>query len=115
MSVTATDAQMQAFADQRIRPFAESLRLLLAQAQDHKAAITDEFTRAGSGPLWNDARTDGPPHLLASGPTSSPDDVSNFNSLLDAIISLLTTTGGSIAGHSGEYQILQRACVRPLT
>jgi hypothetical protein len=89
----ATNAQMQAYADERIRPFAESLRLLLAQAQDHLAAITDEYARATSGPIWNDARSDGPPHLLASGPGSSPDDLTNFNAFLVAFVNLCTTTG----------------------
>jgi hypothetical protein len=109
----ANNVQMQSYADTRIRPFAEAMRSLLAQAQDNLAAIADEYARAVAGPLWNDARSDGPPHLLASGPGSSPDDLTNFNALLVAFVNLCTTNAAnSISGMSGQYNILLRACVR---
>jgi hypothetical protein len=112
----ATNQQMQSYADGRIRPFAESIRSLLAQAQDNVTAIADEFSRSSSGPIWNDARADGPPHLLAAGPGSSPDDVSNFNAFLVAFINLCTTSAAnSISGMSGQYGVLQRACVRSIS
>lgn len=113
----ATDIQMQAFMDQRVRPRAEQCRLLLSNLQDDNASIADEFSRAASGPLWNDARTDGPPHLLASGPTSSPDDLSNYNSVMVTLLAVIagTATPTQISSFPGQWAILMRACVRPAT
>lgn len=111
----ATNAQMQAYCDNRLRPFAEDCRALLAKAQDHLAAITDEFARSGAGPLWADTRTD-PPHLLASGPGSSPDDVANLNQFLTDLIKFFTQLNNqTVSCRSGEYGILLRAAVRPVS
>jgi hypothetical protein len=109
----ATDQQMQSYADSRIRPFAEALRSLLAQAQDDLTAITDEFARAGAGPIWHDNRLDGPPHLLASGPGASPDDLTNFNQVLTDFVKFCTQLNNTtVSCRSGEVGILMRACVR---
>lgn len=59
----ATDAQMQAFTDQRLRPRAEQARAFYLSLGDDKAAINDEYARATSNQAWVDARTDGPPNL----------------------------------------------------
>lgn len=42
----ATDAQMQAYADQRVRPRAEQFRDLRARCLDDKALIDDIYARA---------------------------------------------------------------------
>lgn len=115
----ATDQQMQTFADQRIRPFAELFRALHGRAVDDAAAIGDEFTRAANGPLWADARTDGPPHLLASGPGASPDDLTNYNALVVALNTILAGTNtaqdaANAATVRANYAVLMRACVRPV-
>ena len=119
----ASDAQMQSYCDQRIRPRAEALRLLLSQITDDAAAIGDEFSRAVSGPIWNDARTDGPPHLLASGPGSSPDDLTNYNALAVALRNLVDGTsvanGSTVAADAAtlaaNWPVLMRACVRSVS
>lgn len=105
----ATDQQMQHFADERIRPFAEAARLLLAQARDHKAAIDDAYARASGGAAWADGRTDGPPHLLQAGGGANPDDVLNFNAFVSALIAFFDST------QAASWAVLQRACVRPLS
>lgn len=113
----ATDAQMQAYMDQRVRPRAEQFRLLLSNVQDDETAITDEFARASNGPIWNDARTDGPPHLLASGPGSSPDDLTNYNAMAVTFLALVngTATPTQVSNFPGQWAIFQRACVRPVS
>ncbi len=103
----ATNAQMQSFADARIRPFAEAARALLLSANDHKAALDDVYARASGTSAWTDARTDGPPHLLAAGNSASPDDVLNFNAFLTKLQTFFTSTAAS------EWGVLARACVRP--
>lgn len=105
----ATDAQMQTFADQRVRPFAEAARALYLAAKDHKASLDDEYDRAANGAVWNDARTDGPPHLLQAGSGASPDDVLNFNDFLAGLITFFETT------KAGDWAVLVRACVRPVS
>lgn len=58
--MAATDAQMQAYCDQRIRVRAEQVRALVNSMRDDKAAIDAAYDRAANGAAWTDARTDGP-------------------------------------------------------
>lgn len=113
----ATNAQMQAYADQRVRPMAEKIRNVFALAADHQAVIDDVYARAVSNDRWNDARTDGPPHLLQSGNSASPDDMLNFNTVL---VRLLQFKNGTFANVSEAnefaalWAVLQDSCVRPI-
>jgi hypothetical protein len=99
----ANDQQMQTFCDTRIRVFAEQIRAAYIAAQDHKAAIDDEYARATSSAAWADNRTD-PPHLLQSGNGANPDDMLNFNAFLTNFIAYM-------AGESA-WPVLEKACVR---
>lgn len=117
----ATNAQMQAYCDQRLRPFAEAFRAVYIAALDHKAANDDVYARAIGASRWDDARTDGPPHLLASGGNASPDDIEVFNSFITALIAVVQGSGESDAVKAGyvntlrsEWTVLQDACVRPV-
>ncbi len=118
---TATNQQMQNYCDQRIRPRAEAIRLLLAQLTDDTANIGDEYARAVSNSGWADGRTDGPPHLLQSGNGASPDDVLNYNAFAVALRNLLNgasvANGSSVAADAAsvaaDWPVLLRATVRP--
>lgn len=103
----ATNAQMQTFANERIRPFAEQFQLVLIRADQHKAAIDDVYDRADGGALWSDARTDGPPHLLKAGTGASPDDVLNFNSFITALLDVINGTGENDATKAGYVNTLR--------
>lgn len=112
----ATNAQMQIYADQRVRPFAELLRKLFTEAADHKAAIDDIYARATGTNRWDDGRLDGPPHLLQSANSANPDDMLNFNALLTRIAQLKAGTFATVAEANecaGLITVLVRACVRP--
>ncbi len=117
----ATDTQMQAFADQRIRPRSEQFRTLVLALADDTAALGDEYARAVGTSRWNDARTDGPPHLLQAGNSASPDDLLNFNAFAAALLNLVNATsvanGSSVAADAATvhstWAVLERACVRP--
>lgn len=110
----ANDAQMQVYCDTRIRPRAEAFRLLVAQCTDDKNNITDEYARGVSASAWADNRTDGPPHLLKSGNSASPDDILNYNGLLTTFLALIagTATAQNVTDFPGQWAVLQRACVR---
>lgn len=113
----ATNAQMQRYADERIRPFAEHFRAVLAEAADHQAAIDDAYARAAGTDRWTDARTDGPPHLLKAGNSASPDDVLNFNSFVAALLDVIAGNGSDATNAAtlrANWAVLQDACVRPL-
>lgn len=115
----ATNAQMQTFANERVRPFAEQFRAVLAAAQDHKSAIDDVYARGVSNDRWTDARTDGPPKLLMSGNAANPDDMLNFNSFLAAFTEIMNGTNtandaANAATMRTDWQVLVDACVRPL-
>lgn len=113
----ATNVQMQTFADTRVRVFAEQFRALIAAARDHKSSIDDVYARAVGGSRWNDARTDGPPHLLQSGNSASPDDMLTFNAVVSDIIDIIDNVGDQAAKCADlrtTWAILVDACVRPL-
>lgn len=117
----ATNAQMQRFADERVRPFAEQFRGVLAAAADHKSAIDDVYARAVSNDRWTDGRTDGPPKLLMSGNSASPDDMLVFNTFVANLLNALNATGENDATKAGyvnemraQWAVLVDACVRPL-
>jgi hypothetical protein len=118
----ATDPQMQAYADNRIRTRAEAARALVNALRDDKAAVDDAYARATSAARWNDARTDGPPHLLQSGNSANPDDLLNYNVWVSALLNLLDGTsvanGSTVAADAAtvknNWAVFQRACVRAL-
>ncbi len=113
----ATNAQMQAYADQRVRVRAEQLRDLFNACADDKESIDDVYARASGSNAWADARTDGPPHLLQAGNSANPDDMLNFNALLALMAKLQTGTfasQGEANGFAAQLTVLLRACVRPV-
>lgn len=117
----ATNQQMQAFCDQRIRPRSEALRLLITQMSDDLTNIGDEYARATSNSAWADNRTDGPPHLLQSGNSANPDDLLNYNAFASALKNLIYGTsvanGSTVASDAATmvstWPVLLHACVRP--
>lgn len=111
----ATNAQMQTFANERVRPMAEQLRAVFIAGADHTAAIDDIYARGVGSSRWNDNRTD-PPHLLQSGNSASPDDMLNFNSAMAMLEKFRTGTfasQGEANAFAGMWAVLQDACVRP--
>ena len=107
----ATDQQMQQYANERIRVRAEQARAFIAALRDDSAAIADVYARANAGAAWNDARTDGPPKLLASA------DVLVFNTVTLALLKCLDGTASSqdVTDLNANWPVFQAACVRPVT
>lgn len=114
----ATDVQMQKFADERVRTFAEKFRAVLVEAADHLSAIDDVYARGVSSNRWTDARTDGPPKLLMSGDSANPDDMLNFNSFCSALVAIVNGTGDDATNAAtvrANWAVLVDACVRPVS
>jgi hypothetical protein len=110
----ATDQQMQAFADQRIRVRAELFRAIKNGFVDDKASLDAVYDRAANGSAWNDSRTDGPPKLLGS------NDMLSYNTFISAFNSLMTGSGENDATKAaivndirGNLVTLLSGCVRP--
>lgn len=96
----ATDAQVQAFVDSRLRPRCEALRNLIAQMNDDIAAIGDVYSNlTQQSPTWTDPRTDVPNQLTAA-------NVLSINSALHVCVNAVT-------GDS-SWPVVESACVRPL-
>lgn len=113
----ATNAQMQRFADERIRVRAEQFRALLIACQDDSNAMDDPYARAVGSDRWTDARTDGPPHLLKSGNSASPDDLLNFNTFIALFQKFMAGTFSTVEeanGAAANWAVLVDACVRPV-
>ncbi len=112
----ATNAQMQAYADGRLRVRAEAFRGLRAACLDDKSAIDDIYARAAGTNRWNDTRTD-PPHILQAGNSASPDDMLNYNALVSLFEKFCAGTFsdlGEANSAAGSLATLERACVRPV-
>lgn len=124
----ATNEQMQAYCDQRVRVRAEQFRGLYNSCKDDKLAIDDVYARSATNPpvlgQWLDARTDGPPHLLQSGYSaqdtpSSPDDIGVYNAFISAFLGIIdaedgTNDAANAAALRNNWAVFQRACVRPV-
>ena len=112
--MAANDTQMQTFASERIRVRAEQFRAIINACRDDKAAIDAVYDRAANGAAWTDARTDGPPKLLAS------QDILVFNAFISDFLAVIDGTGdaaakaGHVDGVHGNLAVFQSACVRPL-
>ncbi len=108
--MSASDQQMQVYCDQRIRPRAEQSRGLVAALRDDKAAIDAVYDRSANGAAWTDARTDGPPKLLAS------QDVLVYNSVATLLLKCIdgTATSQDITDLHANWSVFQAACVRPI-
>lgn len=106
----ANDAQMQQYADERIRVRAEQCRAIANALRDDRAAIDDVYARAASQTPWTDARTDGPPRLLAS------QDVLVFNSVAALLLKCIdgTATVEDVGQLHANWPVFQAACVRPV-
>lgn len=113
----ATDPQMQSFSDQRIRPRAEQFRNLRAACLDDVGAIDAAYERGVSNSRWTDARTDGPPKLLISGNSASPDDVLNYNAFIGLFEKFMAGTFATVEeanSAAAQWLVLQDAAVRPI-
>lgn len=118
--MSATDEQMQRYADERIRRRAEQLRAVFASMRDDRAALGEVYDRADGGDPWADDRTDGPPKLLLS------QDVLVYNTIIFNLVKVLDGveegTEQQIANQRAAYvaevrnnwaQFMQ-ACVQPI-
>jgi hypothetical protein len=106
----ATDQQMQAFADQRMRVRAEQCRAIVNALRDDKAAIDSVYDRAANGAAWNDARADGPPKLLAS------QDVLTYNAVASLLLKCVDGTASvqDVSDLHANWAPFMAACARGL-
>jgi cephalosporin hydroxylase len=96
----ATNQQVQAYSDQRVRVRAEAFRALVEACADDKLAIDDVYAACSQpSPTWTDGRTDGVPHLAA------PSDILAYNELI--------TSFAAWVAAEGNYAVVQKLCVNP--
>lgn len=108
--MSATDQQMQTYADGRMRKRAEGFRAIVDSARDDKASIEAVFDRAANGAAWNDARTDGPPKLLTQ------QSFLVYNSVITLFLKCIdgTATLQDLSDLHGNWPQFQELCVRPV-
>lgn len=97
--MAATNEQVQAYVEQRVRPRCEQIRALYLQCKDDKAAIDDVYANLIDNPNWADTHTGNPPHLL------TPADVLSWNAFVTGFIAF-------VEGDANYAKVLQ-GCVRP--
>lgn len=97
----ATDEQIQAFVNTRVRPRAEQIREILLSMEDDRSLFDDIFeTLSDPSSTWSDNRLDGPPHLLTK------DDVLAWNTFLFNTITAMRA--------DAQLPVVLKACVQPL-
>ena len=97
--MTATNQQIQQWANERTRVRAEQIRALLLAMEDDRAAFDDVYAGlTQQGADWTDQRTDGPPNLLTR------NDMLGMNSFIDAMKT-------AMRAHD-QLPVVLRACVR---
>jgi len=110
--MAATNGQVQVFANERVRPFAEKMRAVYLLAKDHKAAMDDVYANLNDNPTWTDQHNSNPPHLM------TPGDVLAFNTLWTRLIEVieggLNDAGKIIACNdiAAQWPVVLDACVR---
>jgi hypothetical protein len=106
----ATNGQMQSYADQRIRVRAQTWRNFIAALRDDKAGIDSVYERAVSANAWSDARSDGPPKLLAN------QDILSYNSFITLLLKLVDTglTAQEVTDLRAQLAPVLTTCVNPL-
>lgn len=98
--MAATNAQVQQFVNERIRPICEDIRALQVKMTDLKAQIDDVYANLSGTPDWTDSRTDNPPHLM------TPSDVLGVNAFITDILAAMNA--------HGQYPVVVDGCVRPV-
>lgn len=96
----ATDAQVQRFSDERIRPHVEAVRELLGALVDDTTVIGDVYARCADAGPWFDARTDGPARLMTK------NDILAYNTFAVELAAY-------IQAHA-QWSVVRLACVRPV-
>lgn len=96
----ATNAQVQQFANERVRVRSEQIRALLLSMEDDITAIDDVYANLTSTPDWTDQRQDAPPHLL------TPSDVLAWNTFINDIKTAMR--------NNVQLPVVLKACVTGL-
>lgn len=113
--MAATNAQVQAYVDQRVRPRCEQIRALYLAVKDDKASFDDIYANLNNAPTWDDSRSDNPPHLL------TPGDVLGWNTFITGLIALVEGTAfengagdeaAACANAATQYPVVVKSCVR---
>jgi hypothetical protein len=98
--MAASNNQIQAFVDARVRPHCELLRSVCNTLADDIAAIGDVYANLTGTPTWVDTNVNNLPHTLTVA------DVLAWNALINAVYT-------AIHGNS-NYPIAQSACRTPV-
>ena len=110
----ATDAQVQAWANDRTRRRAEAVRNLAAVLTDDNGGIGSVYERLTGSGNWTDDRTDGPPNLLTGA------DILAFNTLSVELAKILNgdsfaddaARAASVVAIQGQLPTVAKAVVR---
>jgi hypothetical protein len=108
----ATDEQVQQYVNTRVRPRSEQIRALYNACKDDKAAGGDIYEALiQPNPTWEDEHDGNPPHYL------TPNDVLAWNTFISGLITFVEGKFPTVEDAnypSGQYPIVEDACVRPL-
>ena len=108
----ATNAQVQQFVNDRVRPRCEQIRNLYLACKDDTSAFGDVYENLNAGGdkegPWSDGRADAPPHLM------TPSDVLAWNTFIQGFIKLVEGTFSEKEA-SQQFPVVLQCCVRPVS
>lgn len=112
----ASNAQVQAFVDNNVRPRCEQIRALLIAMETDQTLMGDIYENVNdAGSTWVDKHSGNPPHLLTR------TDVLAWNTFLANLIAVIrgtiadgekTDKGDAVDNVSAQLPIMMKGCVR---
>jgi len=107
--MAATNEQVQAFVNERVRPRCEQIRNLYLACKNDRAVFGDIYDNLTDNPTWTDQHSGNPPHLM------TPSDVLAWNTFLFGLVAFVegTLTNENKAEASAQYPVIVNGCVRP--
>lgn len=115
--MAASNAQVQAFVNNNLRPRCEQIRALLLAMEADRAVMGDVYANVNDmNSTFTDSRPqDNPPHLVTTG------DVLAFNTFLACMVEIIRGTSGNdaariaaVQGAAGQLAVILNCCVRGL-
>lgn len=106
--MAATNLQVQAYVDQRVRPRSNNVVDLINELTQDQAVIGDVYANLTNSPTWTDNRTDGPAHLAV------PNDVLAWNTFVVRTLQFWNGTldPANIADAPAQLAIIKKLSTR---
>ncbi len=99
--MAVTNAQIQSYVDQRVRPSCAEILLWVLKRQNDLANIGDVYANLAGSPTWTDSNGNSPVHVAL------PSDVLAWNTFCANLLTVITGTATDANATLAVVQALQ--------